>query len=81
MLLRGDLTARRVTVVSCAQVAQGMPTAVTIASKTDTVAARVQSLFSTPRFRCYRTTDVEGERAGPELSVFEVFFKAADLLA
>ena len=43
------------------QVAQGMPTAVTIASKNDTVAARVQSLLSTPRFRCYRTTDVEGE--------------------
>lgn len=43
------------------QVAQGMPTAVTVASKSDTVAARVQALLSTPRFRCYRTTDVEGE--------------------
>lgn len=46
---------------SCMQVAQGMPTAVTIASKSDAVAARVQTLLSTPRFRCYRTTDVEGQ--------------------
>ncbi|KAK9909230.1 hypothetical protein WJX75_009218 [Coccomyxa subellipsoidea] len=50
-----------------AEVAQGMPTAVTIASKSDTVAARVQLLLSTPRFRCYRTTDVEGVELGGAL--------------
>ena len=40
--------------------AKGIPTAVTIASKSDEVAARVQDLLSTSRFRCYRTTDVQG---------------------
>lgn len=39
-----------------------MPTAVTIASEEEGVAARVQALLSTPRFRCYRTTDVQGLR-------------------
>lgn len=43
-----------------AQVAKGIPTAVTIASKDDEVASRVQDLLSTHRFRCYRTTDVQG---------------------
>ena len=43
-----------------AEVAAGQPTAVTIASKHDDVAARVQALMSTPRFRCYRTDDVIG---------------------
>jgi hypothetical protein len=43
------------------QVAQRMPTAVTIASQSDAVASRVQALLSTHRFRCYRTTDVQGE--------------------
>ena len=38
-----------------AQVANGNPTAVTIASKDDEVASRVQDLLSTNRFRCYRT--------------------------
>lgn len=33
---------------------------VTIASRDDAVAARAQALLSTPRFRCYRTTDVIG---------------------
>ncbi len=46
-----------------AQVANGNPTAVTIASKDDEVASRVQDLLSTNRFRCYRTTDVQGEPA------------------
>ena len=41
--------------------AKGIPTAVTIASKDDEVASRVQDLLSTARFRCYRTTDVQGE--------------------
>ena len=42
------------------QVAGELPTAVTIASHNDGVAARAQSLLSTHRFRCYRTHDVEG---------------------
>jgi hypothetical protein len=42
------------------QVAQGAPTAVTIASENEAVAARVQALLSSPRFRCYRTNDVQG---------------------
>jgi glycerol-3-phosphate dehydrogenase len=31
------------------------------------VAARVQALLSTPRFRCYRTTDVTGVELGGAL--------------
>ena len=46
--------------VCIVQVAKGIPTAVTIASKDDEVAARIQDLLSTHRFRCYRTTDVQG---------------------
>ena len=42
-----------------AQVAKGIPTAVTFASKDDEVASRVQDLLSTHRFRCYRTTEVQ----------------------
>ena len=33
-----------------------------VASESDEVAARAQALLSTPRFRCYRTTDVIGGR-------------------
>jgi hypothetical protein len=33
------------------------------------VAARVQSLLSTPRFRCYRTTDVIGVELGKWLAM------------
>lgn len=33
----------------------------------DAVAARVQALLSTPRFRCYRTTDVTGVELGGAL--------------
>jgi hypothetical protein len=33
------------------------------------VAARVQSLLSTPRFRCYRTTDVIGVELGEGLAM------------
>ena len=45
-----------------AEVARELPTVVTIAARDDAVAARAQALLSTPRFRCYRTTDVVGER-------------------
>lgn len=50
-----------------AEVAAGMPTVVTIASTDDSVAARAQGLLSTPRFRCYRTTDVVGVEMGGAL--------------
>ena len=48
-----------------AQVAAGLPTVVTIAASDDLVAARAQYLLSTPRFRCYRTTDVQGAHRRP----------------
>jgi glycerol-3-phosphate dehydrogenase (NAD(P)+) len=44
-----------------AEVARELPTVVTIAARDDAVAAHAQALLSTPRFRCYRTTDVVGE--------------------
>lgn len=50
-----------------AEVAAGLPTVVTIASSDDSVAARAQALLSTPRFRCYRTTDVIGVEMGGAL--------------
>lgn len=50
-----------------AEVAQQLPTVVTIAAKDESVAARVQALLSTPRFRCYRTTDVAGVELGGAL--------------
>eukprot|EP00891_Asterochloris_glomerata_P006959 jgi/Astpho2/6959/e_gw1.00107.109.1_t len=50
-----------------AEVAGELPTAVTIASHNDIVAARAQSLLSTHRFRCYRTHDVEGVELGGAL--------------
>jgi len=43
-----------------AEVAAGMPTVVTIASRDEAVAQRAQTVLSSPRFRCYRTTDVAG---------------------
>lgn len=36
-----------------------------MASENEVVAERAQELLSTPRFRCYRTTDVIGGRATP----------------
>ncbi|GFR46634.1 hypothetical protein Agub_g8245, partial [Astrephomene gubernaculifera] len=50
-----------------AEVAAGQPTAVTVAAKDERVAARVQALLSTPRFRCYRSTDVAGVELGGAL--------------
>ncbi len=47
-----------------AEVARKNPTAVTIASENEEVATRAQELMSTPRFRCYRTTDVIGGGLG-----------------
>lgn len=50
-----------------AEVAKGNPTAVTIASENEELATRVQALLSTPRFRCYRTTDCIGVELGGAL--------------
>eukprot|EP00882_Tetradesmus_deserticola_P026615 GHRQ01029375.1.p2 GENE.GHRQ01029375.1~~GHRQ01029375.1.p2 ORF type:complete len:213 (+),score=88.42 GHRQ01029375.1:698-1336(+) len=49
------------------EVVQGLPTVVTIAAQEESVAARVQALLSTPRFRCYRTNDVIGVELGGAL--------------
>eukprot|EP00879_Flechtneria_rotunda_P014388 GHRR01015035.1.p1 GENE.GHRR01015035.1~~GHRR01015035.1.p1 ORF type:complete len:328 (+),score=74.40 GHRR01015035.1:273-1256(+) len=49
------------------EVVKGLPTLVTIAAHEETVAARVQQLLSTHRFRCYRTTDVTGVELGGAL--------------
>lgn len=43
-----------------AEVARGLPTVVTIASRTPEVALRAQALLSTSRFRCYTSDDVQG---------------------
>ena len=62
-----------------AEVAQGVPTAVTIASADEAVAEDVQARLSTPRFRCYRTTDVVGvELAGALKNVLAVGCGIAD---
>ena len=44
------------------QVAKGLPTVVTIASKSPDVALRAQALLSTSRFRCYTSDDIQGGR-------------------
>jgi glycerol-3-phosphate dehydrogenase (NAD(P)+) len=62
-----------------AEVAQGVPTAVTIAASDEAVAEDVQARLSTPRFRCYRTTDVVGvELAGALKNVLAVGCGIAD---
>jgi len=43
-----------------AEVARGLPSAVTIAAREEEVAMHVQLMLSTARFRCYRTNDVTG---------------------
>jgi len=47
-----------------AEVARGLPTAVTVAAASETVAATVQKIFSTSRFRVYSTIDVVGVEIG-----------------
>ncbi|KAI8477205.1 MAG: NAD-dependent glycerol-3-phosphate dehydrogenase [Monoraphidium minutum] len=49
------------------EVAAGMPTMVTVASRNEDVAQKVQELLSTTYFRCYRTTDVMGVELGGAL--------------
>src|SRR6266571_4835805 len=64
----GEPLRARVVVLSgpsfAAEVACGLPTAVTAAAITETVAARVQSVFSSSKFRVYTTSDVVGVEVG-----------------
>ena len=46
------------------EVAQEMPTAVTVASETEEIARRVQQAFSSSFFRVYRNTDLVGVELG-----------------
>jgi glycerol-3-phosphate dehydrogenase (NAD(P)+) len=46
------------------EVAQGQPTAVTVASHDAAAAAEAQELFQTPVFRCYTSQDVMGVELG-----------------
>ncbi|MGE0825028.1 MAG: NAD(P)H-dependent glycerol-3-phosphate dehydrogenase [Candidatus Binatia bacterium] len=47
-----------------ADVARGLPTAVTVAAEEESLAATVQRIFSSPRFRVYTTNDVIGVEIG-----------------
>ena len=49
------------------EVAQGHPTAVTVASRSAQAAERAQELFQTPRFRVYTASDVRGVELGGAL--------------
>jgi glycerol-3-phosphate dehydrogenase (NAD(P)+) len=49
------------------EVAESQPTAVTIASEHDDIAAIVQNALSGERFRCYRSSDVIGVELGGAL--------------
>jgi glycerol-3-phosphate dehydrogenase (NAD(P)+) len=49
------------------EVAAGLPTAVSVAGVSDAVTSEVQAIFSTPRFRAYRTDDVVGVELGGAL--------------
>jgi glycerol-3-phosphate dehydrogenase (NAD(P)+) len=50
-----------------ADVANGLPTALTIASKSMAVSNRLAILLSSPRFRCYASTDLKGVELGGAL--------------
>ncbi|MBM4255625.1 MAG: NAD(P)-dependent glycerol-3-phosphate dehydrogenase [Deltaproteobacteria bacterium] len=47
-----------------ADVARGLPTAVTVAAEQEKIATTVQQVFSSPKFRVYTTTDVVGVEVG-----------------
>ncbi|HSK18183.1 MAG TPA: NAD(P)H-dependent glycerol-3-phosphate dehydrogenase [Longimicrobiales bacterium] len=49
------------------EVAQGQPTAVTIASHDEAAAAQAQEIFQTSYFRCYTSSDVTGVELGGAL--------------
>lgn len=50
-----------------ADIARGLPTALTLACRDDALAERLQALLSTPVLRLYRTTDVAGAELGGAL--------------
>ena len=47
-----------------ADVAHGLPTAVTVASRDEKLAADLAALFSSPAFRCYSSADLVGVEVG-----------------
>lgn len=49
------------------EVVRGFPAASTIACSDDAVGARLQEIFQTPTFRCYRNSDVAGSEIGGAL--------------
>jgi glycerol-3-phosphate dehydrogenase (NAD(P)+) len=49
------------------EVAAGIPTAVTVAAKEKELAARIQDIFFTERFRVYASTDLIGQELGAAL--------------
>ncbi len=49
------------------EIAEGRPTALSVAARTDGFAIAVQTLLSSPRLRCYSTTDVIGVELGGAL--------------
>lgn len=62
-----------------ADVARGLPTAVVVAARDDTLAATLAQRFSTERFRCYSSTDLIGVEIGGALK--NVFAIAAGAVA
>ncbi len=50
-----------------ADVARGLPTAVTVAANNAVLAARLASLLSAPNFRCYSSSDLTGVEIGGAL--------------
>ena len=50
-----------------ADVAAGLPTAVTVAADDESLAAELARLLSAPHFRCYSTTDLTGVEVGGAL--------------
>ena len=50
-----------------ADVARGLPTAVTVAAESDSQATHLASLLSAPAFRCYSSTDLAGVEIGGAL--------------
>ena len=48
-------------------VARGLPTAVTVAARSNELAARLAATLSAPAFRCYSTTDITGVEIGGAL--------------
>jgi glycerol-3-phosphate dehydrogenase (NAD(P)+) len=50
-----------------AEVARGIPTAIVAGSEDENTAAKVQAIFTTPRFRVYTSADVKGVELGGAL--------------